>query len=329
MRVTSRDVAERAGVSQSTVSRVLHNDPGVNPRLRKAVLDALEETGYIPNQLARSMRGTPTDSIGVVVDNLTNPYYQDLLNSLSKELTRCGQRLMVWVGQDGEEAALRASQERLIDGVVFATVSSGLLEFVQQQHIPAVLLNRINVRVQVDQVSANNEVAAYGIARYLITHDHKRLALIGGPHSASTARERERGFLRGCKDLGIGDVKCYNGEFSYEVAMTVARRLLEADFRPEAIFCVADLMAFATLDAAKLLRIRVPEDLWVVGFNGVPMSQWAAYDLTTAVQPVQDMVATGVEFLMSRIRNPGTPPRRQRLEAPLVTRGSTANAPLV
>lgn len=328
IRVTSRDIAARAGVSQSTVSRVLRGDQRVRAEARAAVMAALEATGYTPNRLARSMRGVPTDVIGVVVDNLANPFYQKLLNSLSEELSWRRQRLMVWVGQDvGDRAAIDAIHERLVDGVVFTATTAPVLESALDAHIPLVLLNRTAPGMAVDQVCTNNGAAAYGLARYVARNGRRRVAIVGGPPDVSTAADRTAGFRRGCRDGGISVLDVLNGGFSYELAHRVATECLARPDRPDTVLCVADLMAFAVIDVARSLGLRVPEDLWVVGFNGVEMAGWASYDLTTAAQPLDAMVSEAVDLLLARMGAPDGEPQQRQLDASVVVRGSTAHVP--
>ncbi len=320
----------RAGVSQSTVSRVLRGDQRVRAEARAAVLAALAATGYTPNRLARSMRGVPTDVIGVVVDNLANPFYQKLLNSLSEELSRRRQRLMVWVGQDvGDRAAIDAIHERLVDGVVFTATTAPVLESALDAHIPLVLLNRAAPGMAVDQVCTNNDVAAYGLAQYVARNGRRRVAIVGGPPEVSTAADRTAGFRRGCQDSDVPTLDVLNGGFSYELAHRVASECLARPDRPDTVLCVADLMAFAVIDAARALGLRVPDDLWVVGFNGVEMAGWASYDLTTAAQPLDAMVSEAVDLLLARIGAPHREPQQRRLDASVVVRGSTDHVPWI
>ncbi|MDA8198734.1 MAG: LacI family DNA-binding transcriptional regulator [Thermaerobacter sp.] len=328
LKMTSRDIAQKAGVSQSTVSRVLRGDPRVRDAARQAVLAVLDATGYTPNRLARSMRGIPMDVVGVVVDNLANPFYQKLLNSLSEEVSRRQQRLMVWVGADmGDRAAIEAINEHLVDGLVFTAATPAVLETATSAKVPLVLLNRTAPHLAVDQVCTNNEAAAYDLARYVTRHGRRRIMLVGGPAEASTAAERLRGFRRGCEEGGAAEVTTVNGQFSYDVAHQATTAFLAQEPRPDTVLAVADLMAFAVLDAARAQGMRVPDDLWVVGFNGVEMASWASYDLTTAIQPLDGMVSAAVDLLLRRIAEPDREPTRRRMDAPVVIRGSTAHAP--
>lgn len=330
---TSRDVAREAGVSQSTVSRVLSNHPSVKPETRKRVLEILRETGYVPNGLARALITRRTDTIGVVIEDITNPFYPQVIEMLSAELVAAGKRMMLWNSRAaGESAAIDAIRQGYVDGLIFTTatpLSAVLLEAVRQG-FPIVLANRYVEGVACDWVSTDNVKGGQLVADYFAGCGHDRVAFISGPEYASTAVERERGFVGRLRELGMNLQPDFleRGSFSYGRSREAMLRLLALPKRPSAVFCANDLTAFGALDAAQAAEVRVPEDLWVVGFDDVSMAAWESYSLTTVRQPMAGMVREAVRLLLERLEESARPPRHIRLGGEeLVVRGSTANIP--
>ena len=330
--VTSRNVARAAGVSQATVSRVLQGSEKVSAATRERVLEAVISTGYSPNILARAMKTRRTGTIGVVVARITNPFYPEVLEALSVELAAAGQRMVLWTSEGpGDVSALEAIRAGMADGVVFTTVTaeSMPLQEALKRQAPLVMLNRSVEGLPCDQVTSDNVAGSRAIAEYMVAEGHRRLGFIGGPPRPSTSAERKRGFREGLASAGIAwdETLCRYGDFSHADGRAVMRELLSLDDAPTAVFCVNDLTALGALDGARSLGRRVPEDIWVAGYDDIAMSAWDAFDLTTVRQPIPEMVAMAVRMLLERIADPSLPPRHHRFPSELVVRGSTVGRP--
>ena len=331
--VTSHEVARLAGVSQATVSRVLRGSSRVTEATRARVQVAATTLGYQPNAAARAMRSRRTGVVGIVVDRITNPFYPQLLDELGRSLEDGGLQLILWDAShgDGERAALDALEQRLIDGLLFTTVTSPAphVEAAIAGGAPVVLLNRNLRGVASDLVDTDNAGGAFAVARYLAEHGRRHVALVGGPDATSTARERQAGFLAGVAeyDLELPAARVRPGDFSHASGVAALTELLGQDAAPDAVFCVNDLTAMGVLDAARQHGVRVPDDCWVVGFDDIEMAGWPAYDLTTAHQPVRAMAQEGIALLLRRLSEPAAEPEHRRLATGLVVRGSTAHAP--
>lgn len=328
--VTSRDVAREAGVSQATVSRVLAGAERVTPATADRVRAAMDRVGYAPNAAARTMKTRRTGSIGVVVADVTNPFYPQVLDALSAELGRAGQRMALWNAASvasGEESAVNAIRQGLVDGLIFTTVTAGstALTTALDQALPVVLLNRGVPELDCDQVVSDNLAGAALVADFLVDAGHEALAFIGGPSLPSTAVERERGFRDGLARRGVElpDGFVRHGDFSHAAGHAAIRELGALRPRPTAVFCANDLTAFGALDGARSAGVAVPDDLWVVGYDDVAMAAWEAYDLTTVRQPLAAMVGHAVELLLARIADPSRPAQRAVFPAELIRRGST------
>lgn len=332
--VTSHDVARVAGVSQTTVSRVLSNSPNVRPETRARVREALQQTGYAPNAMARAMRTHRTDTIGVVVARITNPFYPQIVRQLSRGLGVLGLHMTLWDSEGpGEESAVEAIRQGLIDGLIFttATAESRPLQEAIAIRAPVVLVNRVVEGLACDQVSNENHQAGRIVASYLLQAGHTQLGLVAGPDDASTSREREAGFIERLEEAAVPlrAEFIFRGDFDHRTGYEAVRAWFDTGSAlspPSAIFCVNDLIAFGALDGARSLNLHVPQNLWVVGHDDIEMAQWEAFSLSTVRQRVDQMVETALELLVARIQDPDRPTQFHRFPCELVLRGSTQSA---
>jgi LacI family transcriptional regulator len=331
--VTSHDVARAAGVSQATVSRVLRNDTSVSQVMRERVMRALAETGYELNASARAFRTSHTGSIGVVVARLSNQIYPAMLESLGARLASLGQRMIVWDAEyGGDVQASQALRQGVVDGVILAasTNESEFIKDIRSPQAPVVLINRTVDGYPSDQVFSDNAGGGRRVADYLARSGRKRIALIGGPQQASTIRDRERGFREALEAAGIELLPHHyqrSPEFSHGSGKAMALRLLELATPPDAIFCVNDVLALGAVDGARVVRARVPDDLWIVGYDDIELASWDAYELTTVRQPMTEMVSYSIDLLLEKIRDPGRAIELKCFANELVIRQSTGKHP--
>jgi LacI family transcriptional regulator len=327
--VTSRDVAQLAGVSQATVSRVMSSSPKLSPATTAKVRAAMETLGYVPHAGAQAMKTRRTNTIGVVVADLTNPFFPEILDELTVELNAAGQRVVIWnTGRGaGQHDALTAIRERAVDGVIFttATEDSPELQAAVERGSPIVLINRIVRGFDCDQVVSSNVQGGAAVADYLVANKRTRAGFIGGAENASTSRDRSAGFLNRMSELGhpVPDTLRFNGGFSHDLSAEIMNGLLSSENRPEAVFCANDYMAFGALDALRSNNLSAARDCWVIGYDDVDMSAWASFSLTTVRQPSREMARAGAKMLLSRIQSPALPPRRVEFPCELIIRQST------
>ncbi|MGD9942083.1 MAG: LacI family DNA-binding transcriptional regulator [Burkholderiaceae bacterium] len=332
--VTSKDVANAAGVSQATVSRVFADRGNVQPATAEQVRRIATELGYRPNVMARAMRTSRSGTVGVVVSRLANPLYPLMLQTLGPRMVAAGLRMVVWSVDDGDERfAVDAVKERSVDGVLMmtATAESTALREAVNSGLPVVLINRTVDGVPLDQVESDNRAGGAKVAEYFVGAGRRRIALISGPQSPSTIRNREQGFRERLVALGApleGTLTTYVDGFSYQLGLAAATRLLELAHPPDAIFCANDVLALGARDAARRFGMRVPEDLWLVGYDDIDMASWDAYDLTTIRQPLDEMCRIAAELLVARIGGSAAAPGTTVVPNDLIIRGSTGRHPL-
>lgn len=325
-RVTSHQVALRAGVSQSTVSRVFSGDERLSEATRSKVLEIARELGYKPNAIARSLITQRTQIIGLVASYMTNPFFPLVLQAFTQRLHELGWRVLLFTAGTSEDVdeLLPEVLAYQVDGliIVTASLSSRMTREVMQRGTPVVLFNRYAPGSGASAVSCANYEGGRLVADTLLDAGHKRLAYITGREDTSTNVDRQRGFLERLSERKATDCKIEPGNFTYQGGFEAAMRLLKPSKRPDAIFCANDITALGTLDAARKLGIRVPDQLSVIGFDDIPMAQWAAYDLTTVRQPVEEMIEASVALLLERVDNLSLGSVLKFLPGTLVRRGS-------
>jgi len=324
-KITAKDVARYAGVSQSAVSRVFTPGASVSPMMEKRVREAALELGYRPNILARSLITGSSRTIGVVVSYLNNQFYPELLELLSRELRTRGYHPLMFIAsnQDDIEEVTAEILDYQVDGVVLASVSmsSGLADRCQASGIPVVLLNRTVENNVFHSVTTDNRSGGALIADHLIDNGYKRIAFLAGWEQASTQRERERGFLEAMQEKGVA-LHCRGiGNFDFDMTKEAVRQMLQSEERPDAIFFANDHMAFAGVGVIEReFGLRIPEEIAVVGFDDVPLAAWPTFELTTVRQPAEAMVLETLRLLFDKQQH--QEPQHIELAAELIVRRS-------
>jgi DNA-binding LacI/PurR family transcriptional regulator len=307
-RASQKDVAREAGVSQATVSRVFTHEETVSEEKRAAVLAAAEQLGYRPDAIARSLVQDATRMIGLAIMRFTNPFYARMI----RDFTRALQELGYWTlllnvaNREEMEKTLPTALQYQVDGMIVtsATLSSRMADEFARAGTPVVLFNRYANGDRVNAVCCDNVEGARMVADRLLDGGHARIAYITGEIGSSTNRDRQEGFTDRLRERGYELVLRETGDYYYESGWLAARRLLQTDDPPDAIFCANDLMAMGALDVARAeLGIKVPDELSIVGFDDIPMAAWPAYSLTTIRQPIKPMVDASIEVLMDAIEN--------------------------
>lgn len=328
--LTSRDIAKVAGVSQTTVSRVLQGSPLVQPDTRQLVLDVIERLGYMPSPAARSMRTRRTGTIALVVASLSiNPLYPVFLQLMASALRRRGMHGSVWEAEDFNEDTMQALLATPVDGVIVATAMDAALPYLARiaQDKPVVLVNRTVSSGAFDQITSDNTAGAAQVAAYFDEHGRRRVGLLSSlaRPCPSTIRDREAGFLAEAHRRGIRMDESHIARvphYSYQTGFDAARELL-ARQDLDAIFCANDIIAIGALDGIRTLGRKVPDEVWVVGYDDIPMSAWHAVSLTTVRQPLEAMVDAAVERLVERLASNAIAARSVLLPNRIVVRGSS------
>ncbi len=326
-RVTSAQVAARAGVSQSAVSRVFTPGASVAPGTADKVRRAAAELGYRPNVLARAMVSGRSRIIGLVVAYLENQFYPVALERLSNALQAQGYHILIFTATsalDDADAVVQDLMDYQVDGIITASVaiSSTLADSARDAGIPVVLFNRGQDDSGLSSVTSANFAGGRRAAEFLLAGGHRRIAHIAGWQGSSTGRDRQAGFLAALRAAGAAPLALVDGMYKREVAIDCARQLIGRHTRPDAIFVGNDHMAFAVIDAVRAAGLTPGRDISIVGYDDVPMASWNAYGLTTIRQPVNRMVDATVDTILAQIDAPGSAPQQIEVEGALVLRNS-------
>lgn len=328
---TMKQVAERAGVSISTVSHVINNTRVVSNDVRQRVLGIIDEMHYIPSAVARSLKNDKTHTIGVLVPNSSNPYFAELIRWIEEAAFQRSYNIILCNahGSDHKHAAyLRLLMEKRIDGLVL--IASGADDdqdlLLHNPSVPIVQLERALPGLYADLILAGEEEGAHQATRHLIELGHRAIACVAGPPALPRTRERVGGFLRAMRDAGlpVSEEGIVHEAFTSAGGYTAFERLLAHERRPSAVFVTSDLMALGGLCAASRAGVRVPGQLSVVGYDDIDGAGYASPPLTTVAPPKRDMARLAIEQLIGRIKGSEEPLRNTALSSQLVVRASSA-----
>ena len=330
MSVTIRDVARRAGVSISTVSRVLNDTCPVHEDKRRRVSEAVAALGYVPNQVARSLQRKETGGLGVLLPYVSGEFFSELLYGIDRTTRRLGFFLMISTSHgslDEMQAALRGMHQRVDGLLIMAPEGEGAgLGDLLPDETPVVLVNTPANGTAYDALTFDNYRGGFLATSHLIELGHRRIAMLTGPDWAHDARERLRGYRDALAAHGLPRNPDYelDGDFSPEAGHGAAERLLALQPRPTAVFCANDQSALAMTAALRNAGLAVPDDLSLVGFDDIPSARYASPPLSTIRVPIRELGVAAVERLVALVRGVDGAARRDILPVELVVRGSTA-----
>ncbi len=326
-KVTSQQVAQLAGVSQSAVSRVYTAGASASKKTTAKVHKAAATLGYRPNVLARAMVSGKSRIIGLFVGYLENQFYPDAIEKLSTQLQVKGYHVLIFMASKTAgniDSVVEEILDYQVEGIIVASValSSQLADRCRLAGVPIVLFNRSQDGEGLSCVTSDNFSGGAKAARFLLAGEHKKIGYIAGWEGASTQRDREFGFTAALQQAGGTLYAREVGDFSMEKASEATRRMFSKD-RPDAVFVANDHMAFAVMDTLRFeLGLRIPEDVSVISYDDVPAAAWPAYNLTTVRQCADQMVQETVRILMEQIHSDGMQVQQVAIGSPIIVRGS-------
>jgi LacI family transcriptional regulator len=323
-----KQVAERAGVSTSTVSHVINGTRAVSADVRVRVLAIIAELRYVPSAVARSLKSDRTRTIGLMVPNNANPCYAELIRGIQDTAFARGYHLILCNAYDDphkQAAYLRGLMEKRIDGLVLVAVHAGdeLAQLLREQSLPLVLVDRAVPGVAADFIETDQVTAGYLATRHLIELGHTEIACVYGPYRETP---RLTGYQRALQEAGL-DARPelqVRSDFTSEGGFQAFRQLLALERRPSAIFACNDLMAIGGICAASEAGVRIPADLSVISHDDIPQAGYATPRLTTMAQPKHAMGERVAHMLFERLAGEQLPWRQESRQATLVVRQSTA-----
>ncbi len=332
--VSIKDIARKAGVSHSTVSRALRGSPLVNPRTAERIRRLAARMGYVPNVAARSLVTAHTGIIGLVITTLADPFLAEIVRGVEEVALEAGYRLFLATSNadpERELAAVRALAESRVEGVIVASSRVGelYLPHLEALGAPIVLINNQREAPFIYSVASDSRQGAALAVSYLLRLGHTRIAYIAGPPMARSNRERLAGYRETLAAAGISPDPAWivEGNGRPEAGEWGVQRLLAAPVRPTAVFCYNDMTAIGALRAARAAGLRVPEDFSIVGFDDILFAAYTEPPLTTVAQPKYEMGRTAMGVLLRLLQGERTPTHLQ-LPCRLVERASCGPPPV-
>ena len=329
---TILDVAERAGVSPSTVSHVLNKTRHVSEMTRARVLQAVDELNYRPNILARSLRRRETHTLGILIPDNTNPFFAEMVRGIEDTVFDEGYTVLLGNSDGESDKELRYLDlfvNKQVDGVVLvaaAMKNEESFEVLRDPSVSTVIVDREIELERMDRVLADNLSGGYTATRHLLQLGHRRIGCITGPSQVTPSAERVIGYQKALEEWNIAPDQSLvvTGDFRHVSGLHAAKQLLTMPKPPTAIFACNDMMALGVLGAANELDIQVPDELSLIGFDDIALDELVVPRLTTICQPAYEMGCRAASLLLERLQDPDRPVERQMLKTYLVERDSTA-----
>jgi DNA-binding LacI/PurR family transcriptional regulator len=322
-RSTSYDVARRAGVSQSAVSRCFKQGASVAPRTREKILTAARALNYYPNAIAQGLITKRSNLVAIIISNLTNLYYPEVLAELTQRLSVQGIRVLLFslaAESDVDDVLDQVWRYRVDGAIVAARLDPSQLAAFADRGVPVVLYNRIGEGLPAASVCCDSISGEYALVEGLVEAGHQNFGIIAGPSDSYVGEERVQAAQKRLQQLGR-EALIVRGNYDYESGETGLRKLMKITSRKlDALICANDLMAIGAIDCARTnFELDVPQQLSIVGFDGVGPATWLAYQVTTVRQPVRRMTEAAVLMLIERIEQPGILPEQRLFAGELLT----------
>ena len=324
-RVSIKDIAKIAGVSQSTVSRVINKPHEVSEELREKVMRVIKMFDYTPNSVARGLRKGSTKVIGVIIPDITNPFFPAIVRGIEDFLKNKDYSLILCNSdQDIEEEKklLKLLYSKNVDGVIFT--GSGEynpeIEIFTDKDIPLVFLDRIYNKKSSSYVIVDNVKGMFELMTYLVKCGYRSFALLNGNKETFSAKARYEGFLKAVEEYTIRDYEVIFGQFTYESGYQMVEKLSKM---PEVLVCGNDLIAYGAMDRIEKMGLNIPNDVGVTGFDDIPFSRHYKPSLTTVKQPTYELGKEAAELIFKMVESKSYKPCGIVLNPEVVIREST------
>ncbi|WP_003542274.1 LacI family DNA-binding transcriptional regulator [Desulfotomaculum nigrificans] len=332
MTVTIKDIAKKAGVSYATVSRALNNRPEVNEKTRREIQKLAEEMGYKPNALARGLVTKETKTLGLIIPDITNPFFPEVARGVEEAAAQAGYNVFLcntnWLAAK-EETYLEVLEEKRVDGLILASVAKDcdVVKRVIKRGTPLVLVNRVLKDVDAHYVVIDNNKGSFQVVEHLLGLGHRIIGFIGGLAHVEATRERLQGYRLALASAGIPvdedliRLGTFKKESGYENTISLMK---DCKKKPTAIFAANDVLALGVIQAVQDCGLQVPEDVAVIGFDDIPFAAYAEVSLTTVAQPKYTMGEMAAKILIEEIKEgPSKEKKHVVLQPKLVIRKSS------
>ncbi|MEC1670715.1 LacI family DNA-binding transcriptional regulator [Bacillus mojavensis] len=333
MKTTIYDVARKAGVSITTVSRVINHTGRISDKTRQRVMNVMKEMEYTPNVHAAALTGKRTNIIGLVTPDISNPFYGELAKSIEERADELGFQIIICstdYDPKKETKYFSVLKQKNVDGIIFATGienhdSMAALEEIINEHIPLAMISQDKPLLPMDIVVMDDVLGGYEAAKHLLSLGHTKIACIVGDGSTTGEKDRIKGFRQAMEEANVpvDESLIIPTRFSLESGKEEAGKLLDRD-TPTAIFAFNDVLACAAIQAARIRGMKVPDDLSIIGFDNTILAEMVDPPLTTIAQPIKEMGQRVIELLVEEIEGKRKAKQKIVLSPELVIRHSTS-----
>ena len=325
--VSIREVAKKAGVSPATVSRVINGTANVDPVKKELVLAVIEETGFIPNELARALYKKSSRIIGVIVPNIENAFFGELARAIEEEAYKSNYRILLCNSQNNTEKEIlniQALNQLNADGIIIMTNSENLASQIDRCKVPFVILDRkIEGLNEIAFIEANHYKGGRMAMEHLIACGCKNIVCMRGPQKYSSGQQRFKGYQDVCREQGLAE-RWLDCDYDYEEGLRVAELLLEKYPDVDGILACNDMVAIATYKILLNKGLRVPEDVQLMGFDNIRFSRLFAPEFSTIIQPIREMGTLAAQVIIDYAN--GEAIKKENLfDVSLVERQTTKN----
>jgi LacI family transcriptional regulator len=329
LNVTIKDIAKELGISYSSVSRAINNKPSVSKETRKKVLEAAERMGYRPNYLARGLVNKISNTIGVIIPDIVNPFFAEITKGVMETADKYGYTVFLCVtnwDEKKEKDYIQTLQEKRVDGIILKSSKDKKIDTYKNIQVPYILLESVPSNGRCSFIEVDNERGGYIATKHLIDCGYKNLAFLGGKRESYSNGLRKAGFIRAAEEYKerIENTYVFFGDFSMTGGYQLASELFENGKKVDGIFAGNDVIALGVLQYAKEFGIEIPRDLGVVGFDNIFYTNLPQIQMTTIHQPKYALGKIVLETLVEEIRSKETRIiRRITLEPELIIRKTT------
>lgn len=329
MKVTLNDVSRIAHVSASTVSHVINKTRPVNEETRQRVMAAIEQTGYIPNLMAKSLKQSASYTIGLVVSDIRNEFFVDVIHTIDAEARKAGYQVFVSGSDENpekEQEILRAFCERRVDGIIYSPTrdsESGSVSYLQKSQVPVVMIDRL-VGDYFDWVGVENHDSTQKLVKYLADLGHRKIGFLAGFRGINTTEERIQGYLDAVEEYRLESNERWliTGDYRKDLVSEQVVQVMSSRNHPTAWIAANNRMVYNAMQAVKILGLKVPEDVALVSFGDFEWAEYFDPQITTMAQPCEMIGIQAFSLLKQRIDHPDVPVQRIRLKPKLIIRES-------
>jgi DNA-binding LacI/PurR family transcriptional regulator len=308
---TIKDIAREANVSVGTVSKVLNGNKNIKPQNYQRVIDAIDKLNYRPNLVARTLKTKISKSIGLIIPDITNPYYPELARGVEDSAKKAGFTVFLCNADRNvskENEYLDALINKNVDGIILVKPQMETNKLCELKKYCELTIADANEELQghFDVVNVNDTLGAKKAMDLLFEYGHKRIAFISGLMESESARLRYNSYKKALKERGIelDDQLVKQGNYDWYSGYISTIELLRLTSRPTAIFTSNDIMAFGAIKALRERNIKIPSEMSIIGYDDIDMASYCAPQLTTVRQPKYEIGTSSVEILIKRIQNP-------------------------